>query len=108
MSLPYHRHLDLVTRSFTLISSVFERGCVGEEMKTKTKEVLLSLLSNLDDVVRRTSYECCVEVVEDALKYSHVTNPTSSYCMKALFVVDRDVLHGICAFGMTDQCEEVS
>lgn len=99
--------MDLIADSVTLISNVSERTSVRGETKSKAKEILLSLLSNLDDVVRRKSYECCLEVVKDALKYSHVTNPMSSYCFKAMFVVDRDVLHTVCAFGMGDRNKEV-
>lgn len=65
------------------------------------------MLSSLDIVVKRMSYESCCDVLRKALKHSHVTNPMSNHCNKALFMIDQDVLHVLSAFGMADEDEKV-
>jgi rotatin len=94
-------------QAVSLISNIHQRPSRHGETKSKSKNILLSMLSCADVIVRRESYRCCCEVVKKALKHSHVTNPMSKHYTKALFVIDRDVIYVVCAFGMADSDEEV-
>ena len=108
LGLPYHRHRDLITQAITLISSTYQApSSTRTEIKSKLKNILLSMLSCADVVVRRESYQCCYDVLRQSFRHSHVTNPMSTLYKKAFFIVDRDVIHVVCAFGMADPDDEV-
>ena len=107
LGLPFHRHGEFMRQAVSLISNIYQRPSRHGETKSKSKNILLSMLSCADVIVRRESYRCCCEVVKKALKHSHVTNPMSKHYTKALFMIDRDVIYVVCAFGMADSDEEV-
>jgi hypothetical protein len=108
LGLPYLRHRELITHAINLISNIYQRPSTHGETKSKSKNILLSMLSCVDVAVKRESYKSCCDVLKQALKHSHVTNPMSSHCKKALFMIDLDVIYVVCAFGLADPDEEVS
>ena len=107
LGLPYHRHRDLIIYAINLISNIYQRPSTHSEIKSKLKNILLSMLSCVDVVVRRETYKYCYNVLKQSFKHSHVTNPMSTLYTKAWFVIDRDVIHVVCAFGMADPNDEV-
>ena len=108
LGLPYHRHQELINHAINLISSIYQRSSSQGETRSKSKNILLSMLSCEDVKVRRESYKCCCEVLKRALKYSHVTNPMSNHYTGVLFMIDRDVIYIVSAFGLADSDEVVS
>ena len=108
LGLPFHRDQEFISQSVNLISNIHQRTSSHGETKSRLKNILLSMLSCADVVVRRATYKCCCEVLKQGLKHSHVTNPMSKHYTRALFMIDRDVIYIVCAFGMADSDEEVS
>lgn len=105
--LPYHRHRDFIIHAINLISNTYQRPSTHTAVKSKLKNILLSMLSCVDVVVRRETYKYCCDVLKQSFKHSHVTNPMSTLYTKAWFIIDRDVIHVVCAFGMAGQDDEV-
>ena len=72
------------------------------------QKIVLQLLAHPSPEVRLQAYKISLSLVKEACSVSHVTEPFSVVCQKALFVLERAVLHQICCFGIYDADEKVS
>ena len=72
------------------------------------QKIVLQLLAHPSPEVRLQAYKISLSLVKEACGVSHVTEPFSVVCQKALFVLERAVLHQICCFGIYDADEKVS
>lgn len=72
------------------------------------QKIVLQLLAHPTSEVRLQAYKVSLSLVKEACSVSHVTEPFSVVCQKALFILDRAVLHQICCFGIYDEDGKVS
>ena len=70
--------------------------------------IVLQLLSHPDHTIRCHAYKTCLTLVRGALRVSHVTEPLSTVCQEALFLLSPAVLYQVCAFGLYDDNAMVS
>lgn len=108
-SLSYHKHMQFICEALTICSKVCNPLTVADERAISAcGKTVLQLLAHPDDDVRWQAYKVSLDLVKEAFSISHVTEPMSTVCQKALFLFNRAVLHQICCFGIYDENRKVS
>ena len=103
-SVTYHKHMEFVCEALKLCSKVCNPLTAADERAIPVcRKIVLQLLAHPDCDVRLRAYKESLNLVKEACSVSHVTEPLSIICQKALFLLDRAVLHQICCFGIYDE-----
>lgn len=101
--------MEFICKALKICSRVCDPLNLADEMAiTVCQKTVLQLLAHPISEVRLQAYKVSLSLVKEACSVSHVTEPFSVVCQKALFILDRAVLHQICCFGIYDEDEKVS
>ena len=102
-SVTYHKHSGFICEALKVCSDVCNPVTGADERAIPVcHKIVLQLLAHPDPDVRLQAYKESLNLVKEACSVSHVTEPLSIICQKALFLLDRAVLHQICCFGVYD------
>ena len=102
-SVTYHKHPGFICEAVKICSDVCNLVTGADERAIPVcHKIVLQLLAHPDPDVRLQAYKESLNLVKEACSVSHVTEPLSIICQKALFLLDRAVLHQICCFGVYD------
>ena len=108
-SVTYHKHMVFISEALKICSRVCNPASQADERAIPVcQKIVLQLLAHPSPEVRLQAYKISLSLVKEACSVSHVTEPFSVVCQKALFVLERAVLHQICCFGIYDADEKVS
>lgn len=101
--------MEFICEALKICSKVCDPLTVADERAVPVcHKIVLQLLAHPDAEVRWQSYKVSLRIIKEACSVSHVTEPLSTVCQKALFLLDRAVLHQICCFGIYDEDGKVS
>ncbi|CAH3027837.1 unnamed protein product, partial [Porites evermanni] len=108
-SVTYHKHSGFICEAVKICSDVCNPVTGADERAIPIcHKIVLQLLAHPDPDVRLQAYKESLNLVKEACSVSHVTEPLSIICQKALFLLNRAVLHQICCFGVYDEEGKIS
>lgn len=108
-SVTYHKHMEFICEVLKICSRVCDPLNQADERAIPVcQRIVLQLLAHPNSEVRLQAYKASLNLVKEACSVSHVTEPFSVVCQKALFILDRAVLHQVCCFGIYDEDGKVS
>ena len=101
--------MEFICEALTISSKVFDPFNQADERAIPVcHKIILQLLAHPDSEVRLQAYKASLSLLKEACSVSHVTEPFSVVCQKAMFILGRAVLHQICCFGIYDEDGKVS
>ncbi len=98
-------------RQYLTISWFFcscKKTCANPVATNESYSILLNLLTHPVNLIRGRVYQACCAVVKDSLGVGHVGEPASTASQGILFLLNDDILHQICCYGLTDSDKLVS
>ena len=108
-SVTFHKHMEFISEALKICSRICDPVNQADSQSVPVShKITLQLLAHPDADVRLQAYKVCLNLLRDAFSVSHVTEPLSKVCQKALFLLDRAVLYQICCFGIYDEVKTVS
>lgn len=102
-------HMEFICEALKICSRVCDPLNLADEQAIPVcQKIVLQLLAHPTSEVKLQAYKASLSLVKEACSVSHVTEPFSVVSQKALFILDRAVLHQICSFGIYDEDGKVS
>ena len=101
--------MEFVSEALNICSRVCDPLNQADERAIPVcQKIVLQLHAHHNSDIRQQAYKASLNLVKEACSVSHVTEPFSVVCQKALYILDRAVLHQICCFGIYDEDGKVS
>ena len=79
-----------------------KKTCSNPVATNESYNILLNLLTHPVNLIRGRVYQACCAVVKDCLGVDHVGEPASTASQGILFLLNDNIMHQICCYGLID------